>query len=128
MSHAYQQPQGQQPYTQPLPYGQPSPQHAVQPYGQPYPPQPMPTAAPKSGGVAVILSFLIPGLGHLYTGNPVSAVFWFLGVSAAWTISWLLTFVGFPFFFILVPFLYIGAMVHAYISAANFNQRHHTVR
>ena len=58
----------------------------------------------------------------------VRVLLWFLGVSAAWTISWLLTFVGFPFFFILLPFLYIGAMVHAYISATNFNRRHHAVR
>jgi TM2 domain-containing membrane protein YozV len=104
------------------------PPNQPQPYGQPYPMRPMPTAAPKSGGVALILSFLIPGLGHLYTGNPLSAVLWFGSAVAIWTISFLLTFVGFPYVFIALPFVYLGAMIHAYISASNFNIRHHAIR
>ena len=99
--------------TQPPPYGQ-----------QPYPPQrPMPTASPKSGGVAVILSFLIPGLGHLYTGNPISAMLWFGLTCVFWLLGWFLF-----FGFFLLPIAYIGAMIHAYVSASNFNRRHHVVR
>jgi TM2 domain-containing membrane protein YozV len=128
MSHPYQPQQqpdpGQQPYGQPTPYTQPSP------YGQPYPPQPYgqmaprpaPTAAPKSGGVAVILSFLIPGLGHLYTGNPIAAIIWFVVAALSWAATAI--FIG----FLMLPVAYIGAMVHAYISAANFNRRHNVVR
>jgi TM2 domain-containing membrane protein YozV len=109
---------------QPPPGHQPSPvpmqPYQPQPYGQPYPPQrPMPTASPKSGGVAVILSFLIPGLGHLYTGNPLSAVMWFGSTFVVWVLGFL---TGVVFF--VLPLVYIGAMIHAYISAANFNRRH----
>jgi TM2 domain-containing membrane protein YozV len=117
----------QPPEQQPPPGHQPLPvpmqPYQPQPYGQPYPPQrPMPTASPKSGGVAVILSFLIPGLGHLYTGNPLSAVMWF--ISAVVSAVLITVFVG----IILLPLVYIGAMIHAYISAGNFNRRHHVVR
>jgi len=94
------------------------------PYGQPYPQRPQPTAAPKSGGVAVILSFFIPGLGHLYTGNPLSAVLWFVGDVICWVIGFLTGGIG----FIILPFVWLGAMIHAYISASNFNIRHHAIR
>lgn len=30
--------------------------------------------------------------------------------------------------FILVPLVHIGAMIHAYVSATNFNRHHHVVR
>jgi len=107
---------------QPQPYGQ-------QPYSQPglpvqygYAPPPMPTASPKSPGVAVILSIVIPGLGHLYSGNPLSAVFWF--VSAVVATVLISVFIG----IILVPLVWIGAAIHAYISTANFNTRHHVIR
>jgi len=120
-----QQPQYQpQPYQ---PYGQQ--QYGQQPYGQPslpvpygYGPPPMPTASPKSPGVAVILSILIPGLGHLYSGNPLSAVFWF--ISAVVSTVLISVFIG----IILVPLVWIGAAIHAYISTANFNTRHHVIR
>lgn len=118
MSHAYQPPHQPQPGQQP--YGQPYP---PQPYAGPMVPQrPMPTAAPKSGGVALILSFLVPGLGHLYTGNPISAVIWFAAAVLAWVS--LMIVIG----FVLIPLVYIGAMIHAYVSATNFNRRHHAVR
>ena len=110
------QPYGQQQYGQ-QPYGQ---QGLPVPYG--YAPPPMPTASPKSPGVAVILSILIPGLGHLYSGNPLSAVFWF--VSAVVSTVLISVLIG----FILLPLVWIGAAIHAYISTANFNSRHHVVR
>lgn len=117
----------QQPYShqQIQPYEQQSPDYG-QPYGGPAPygfyAQPMPTASPKSPGVAVILSILIPGLGHLYSGNPLSAVFWF--VSAAISAMLIAVFIG----FLLLPAVWLGAIIHAYISTANFNSRHHVIR
>jgi TM2 domain-containing membrane protein YozV len=83
----------------------------------------MPTAAPKSKGVAVILQFLIPGLGHLYTGNPLSAIFWF----ASAFIGWMLV-AAFGLGIVLLVIVYPLAMIHAYMSAGNFNRRHHAVR
>jgi hypothetical protein len=125
MSQPYQPQPGQPPYSQqPQPYGQ-------QPYGQPYglPVQYgshaalTPTAPPKSPGVAVLLSFLITGLGHLYSGNPLFAVMWFALAAVFWLLGF---FLFFGFFFL--PLVWIGACVHAYISTQNFNHRHHVVR
>jgi len=90
------------------------------PYQHQYPP--MPTASPKSPGVAAILSLVIPGLGHVYSGNPLSALMWF---SLA-TLGWLT--LGLVIGFVILPLAYIGASIHAYISTANFNSRHHVVR
>lgn len=73
----HQAPQFQQPaYHQP---GYPQPQLQQPPYGSvPYQPQPqwgaVPQPAfvappsPKSSGIAIVLSFLWPGAGHLYVG------------------------------------------------------------
>jgi len=92
----------------------------MQPH-QPYQ-RPMPTASPKSRGVAAILSLLIPGLGHLYTGNPVSAIFWF--VSALISAALLAVVIG----FVLLPLCWVCSPIHAYISADNFNRRHNAIR
>lgn len=92
---------------------------------QPYRPAHLPatpTAPPKSPGVAALLSLLIPGLGHLYSGNPIAAVFWFLSAAAA--VALIAVFIG----IILAPCVWVGAMIHAYISTANFNRRHNVVR
>lgn len=98
-------------------------QHQPQPYGQPYPPgPPAPTASPKSPGVAVILSVLIPGLGHLYSGNPLFAVMWFVLAGLAGLSLTIL--IG----FVLLPMVWIGACVHAYVSTQGFNRRHHVIR
>ncbi len=68
------------------------------------------------------MSLLIPGLGHLYTGNPFSAVFWF--VSALISAALISIAVG----FVLLPIVWLCSLIHAYISADNFNRRHHAVR
>lgn len=103
----------------PLPYYPPA-QYA--PPGLAYPPRPMPTAPPKSPGVAAILSLVFCGLGHLYTGNPLAAVLWFLG--AVVSVALMTVVLG----FFTLPLVYIGAAIHAYSCAAAFNQRHHAVR
>ncbi len=47
-----------------------SPQQAYQqPYQQPYYPNPYYTLPVKNDGIAIILAFLIPGLGHIYIGR-----------------------------------------------------------
>ena len=74
---------------------------------------------PKSLGVAIILSLVIPGLGDLYSDNLPSAVLWFIATIAAWMSMLIL--VG----FLLVPFVMFGACVHACRSAMLFNERHH---
>lgn len=92
------------------------------PYPQPKPQPPVPTAPPKSPGVAAILSLIIPGLGHLYTGNPLSALFWFILAAVGW---WTLALaVG----FVILPIAWLGAIIHAYSDAQSFNRRHHAVR
>ena len=82
---------------------------------------PVPTASPKSAGVAVILSLLVTGLGHLYTGNPVAALLWFVGA----VLSGLL--IAAAIGFVLLPAVWICAAIHAYMSAIAFNRRHHVV-
>ena len=46
-------------------------------------PNPLPARAP-SPGIAAVLSFLIPGLGQLYTGRLLAAALWFLGTAIAY--------------------------------------------
>ena len=118
--------QSYQPSAPPQPYGfnyggqQPyGHQLAVNQYGSHG--APAPTASPKSAGVALILSLLVTGLGHLYTGNPVAAVLWFFGA----VLSGLL--IAAAIGFVLLPAVWICAAIHAYMSANAFNRRHHVV-
>lgn len=90
------------------------------PYYPYYPPQP--TAPPKSPGVAALLSLIIPGLGHLYTGNPFQAIFWF--GSAAISAALIGLYVG----LFMLPCAWIGAILFAAMSASSWNRRHHAVR
>ena len=39
---------------------------------------------PRSAGTAAVLSFLIPGVGQIYTGNWVWAVFWIIVTPGRW--------------------------------------------
>ena len=117
----YSQPHyGQQPYPQPQygqqmpPYGQPG---QLVPHGSHVIVRPMPTAPPKSGGVALILSLLICGLGQMYTGNPLWAVIWFFSAVVCGVLF-------FPLVLVVIPV----AAVHAYFCASSWNARHHAVR
>ena len=58
-------------------------------------PDTLPARAP-SPGIAAVLSFLIPGLGQLYSGRVLAAGLWFVGT-------------GFAYWAILVP----GFIAHA---------------
>jgi len=66
-----------------------------------------PVAVTKSGGVAVLLSLLLTGAGHLYAGHTARGFAWFFGgiVLAIAT--------G----FIAAPFIWIGAAVDAHYCA-----------
>ena len=46
-------------------------------------PDTLPARAP-SPGIAAVLSFVIPGLGQLYTGRLLAAGLWFLGTGLAY--------------------------------------------
>jgi TM2 domain-containing membrane protein YozV len=38
----------------------------------------------RDGGIATILSFLLPGMGQLYTGHLLWAIFWFIFTPGLW--------------------------------------------
>jgi hypothetical protein len=38
-------------------------------------------------GIAAVLSFLIPGLGQIYNGDFLRAIFWFIVAGAVWFLS-----------------------------------------
>ena len=120
-----QQPYSAQSPQQPIGYGGQQPYgyttNAVNVYGSHAPP--MPTASPKSPGVAAILSWLLPGAGHLYSGNPLWALIWFGAAFLFWMFGFFLF-----FGFFLLPIVYIGSPIHAYISTSAFNRRHNVVR
>lgn len=97
-----------------------------QPEPQPQPPQPLMRAAiaPKNPGIAVVLSMLIPGLGHLYAyKTAVGVTIMFLNF-----VIWLLTIgmlvvSGQGVGFFLLALIWIGAAKYAYRAAVDFNQR-----
>lgn len=72
---------------------------------------------PKDGGLAVVFSFFITGLGQLYNGEVGKAVAFF----GAQVVSAFLMFLLIGF--ITTPALWIWSMVDAYKSAEKINQR-----
>lgn len=85
-----------QQYQQPYGYG----------YNQPYNYRPTPQV--KSPGLALFLSFIMPGAGQLYNGDIGKGILLFL---AFWLLVWI--FIGWIF--------WVVAMVDAYQSAQNIN-------
>jgi len=86
----------------------------------PYPQQSAPVAqvAPKNPGIALLVSFFIPGLGSMMNGQVGKGV----GILVGYIVSWFLTiilvgFVG------LVGF-WVWGMVDAYQGAKSWNARH----
>ena len=76
---------------------------------------------PKSSILAVVLSFLFPGLGQIYVGQPAKAfVFFFAFVGSIYAVTQ-----GnvFPFAF-LIPFVYFFGLIDAYRSAEDANARY----
>src|ERR1700733_4637470 len=82
----YQQPQFGQQYQQ---QGQ-QPGYPVAPYQQPYPqgyPAGGPQVVPKNPGIALLISFFLPGVGSLYAGKVTTGVV----IIACYIVSWILT-------------------------------------
>jgi len=99
----YQQPQG--------PYG-----YAPAPYQQPYPQGYGPQVVPKNAGIALLISFFIPGVGSMYAGKTNTGVIILIG----YIISWVLTIVIIGFVGILG--FWIWGMIDAYQGAQAWNR------
>jgi TM2 domain-containing membrane protein YozV len=123
-----QQPQFGQPYQQPPQYGQPyqQPQYG-QPYQQPgYPvapyqqgyPQGYSQVVPKNPGIALLISFFIPGVGSLYAGKVSTGV----TILACYIVSWILTIIIIGF--VGVFGFWIWGMIDAYQAAQAWNRQH----
>jgi TM2 domain-containing membrane protein YozV len=69
----------------------------------------------KNPGVAVLLSFFLPGAGNLYAGSTAAGVVLLI----CWFVSWLFMLVAIPAFLI----VWIVGMPTAYGAAVKFNQR-----
>ncbi len=95
----YQQPQG--------PYG-----YAPAPYQQGYPAQ----VVPKNPGIALLISFFIPGVGSMYAGKTNTGVIILIG----YIISWVLTIVLIGFAGIIG--FWIWGMIDAYQAAQAWNR------
>jgi TM2 domain-containing membrane protein YozV len=75
---------------------------------------------PKSSILAVVLSFLFPGVGQIYVGQPAKAfVFFFAFVGCIYGVT---EGVVFPFAF-LIPFVYFFGLIDAYRGAEEANAR-----
>jgi TM2 domain-containing membrane protein YozV len=84
-----------------------------------YPPQP-PGYAPrrepkKSAIVALILSFFLPGVGHIYVGSIGLGI----AVLCLWLVSLVLIF--FLIGIIMAPVVWLFAMAHSAVSAERIN-------
>lgn len=86
-------------------------------YYPPVPPQPYAVAA-KNPGVALVLSFFIPGLGSLYAGDIAWGIALILVNAFAWVLT--LAIVG----WILVPVIWVVGMIMGYTGARDWNLRH----
>ena len=114
MRHYQQQATGQ-PYQQPgQNYHQPIPYQ--QPYPQGYPAPPVTQVLPKNAGVALLISFFLPGVGSMYAGKTNTGVIILVG----YIISWVLTIViiGFAGIF----GFWVWGLIDAYQAAQAWNR------
>jgi TM2 domain-containing membrane protein YozV len=105
---AYQQPpQGQNGYP-PAPYQQPYPPGYAAPSGL--------QVFPKNAGIALLISFFIPGVGSMYAGKTNTGVIILVG----YVISWVLTIViiGFAGIF----GFWVWGLIDAYQAAQSWNR------
>jgi TM2 domain-containing membrane protein YozV len=112
----YQQPAFDQAY-QP---SQPLNGYAPAPYQRPYPPGyaagPVLQVVPKNAGVALLISFFLPGVGSMYAGKTSTGVIILIG----YIISWVLTVVIIGFVGVFV--FWIWGMINAFQSAQAWNR------
>jgi TM2 domain-containing membrane protein YozV len=113
---AYQQPAYGQAYQQP----QAQNGYPPAPYQQPYPPgyaaPPVMQVVPKNAGIALLISFFIPGVGSLYAGKTNTGVIILLG----YIISWVLTIVIIGF--VGVFGFWVWGLIDAYQAAQAWNR------
>ena len=98
----------------PIQYGRPS-DLSPAPY---QPPFSYPMVSPKSPALACLASFFVPGLGQLLNGDVAKGI----AIFSMYVFSWLcvLILIG----LLMVPVVFIWAMVDAYSSAQRWNFRH----
>jgi TM2 domain-containing membrane protein YozV len=118
----YQQPQFGQQYQQPQ-FGQGyqppqgSPGYPVAPYQQGYPAG-GPQVVPKNPGIALLISFFLPGVGSLYAGKVSTGVI----IIACYVVSWILTIVIIGFLGVFG--FWVWGMIDAYQAAQTWNRQH----
>ena len=90
------------------------------PYQQPYPPgyaaPPVMQVVPKNAGIALLISFFIPGVGSLYAGKTNTGVIILIG----YIISWVLTIVIIGFLGVFG--FWVWGMIDAYQAAQAWNR------
>jgi TM2 domain-containing membrane protein YozV len=120
-----QQQQQQQPQSPPQWQNSQSPPQwqnsfAPAPYQQPYPmgyaATPAMQIAPKNPGIALLISFFIPGVGSLYSGKTTTGVIILVG----YIISWVLTIIIIGFVGIFG--FWVWGMIDAYQAAQSWNR------
>lgn len=100
------------------PYGVPGP-YGGGPYANPGPPAPRAVVAAKTPGIAVLLTFLWLGAGHLYAGRTGT------GVALLVTNVFLLILLAVPLVgWVLAPVLWVPLFVLAAVSAAGAVRAH----
>ena len=91
----------------------------------PAPPPGLPPASPyvrlpKNPWLAVVFSFLLPGLGQVYNGEPARALVFLFGFVGSIYLT--ATSSPFPFAF-LIPFIFFYGLIDAYKRSTAINQR-----
>jgi TM2 domain-containing membrane protein YozV len=109
----YQQPQFGQGYQPP----QGAPGYPVAPYQQGYPAG-GPQVVPKNPGIALLISFFLPGVGSLYAGKVTTGVI----IIACYVVSWILTIVIIGFLGVFG--FWVWGMIDAYQAAQTWNRQH----
>ena len=109
--------------TAPPPYqGTPQPPWQTGPaqsgWGAPYPTWGVRPVAAKNGGIALLGSFFIPGLGQFINGDTGKGVAfllsWIVSIVLIWVLVGLLT----------LPVVWVWSMIDAYTSAQRWNREH----
>jgi TM2 domain-containing membrane protein YozV len=113
-----QQPPPEQAYPPPAPAGQYAyqPPPYQQPYRQGYPAPPYTAVAPKNPGLALLISFFLPGVGSLYASKTNTGIVIIIG----YIVSWLLVFVVIGI--VGVVGFWIWGMIDAYHAAQAWNR------
>jgi TM2 domain-containing membrane protein YozV len=112
---AYQQPPAGQAYQQPGGY---PPAQYQQPYPPGYAAPPVMQVVPKNAGIALLISFFLPGVGSIYAGKTTTGVIILIGA----IISWVLTIVIIGF--VGVFGFWVWGLIDAYQAAQSWNRAH----